>query len=43
MAVDIGADGEGWIHQNDGGLDGGIEMIVDVGGVVPGDGNTREQ
>ncbi len=43
MAFDIGADGERRIHENNGGPDRRIEMIIDMGCVVPEDGNARKQ
>jgi len=42
-AFDIGHCGEGRVHQNDAGRDGGIKMIVDLGRVEAGDGNGREE
>ncbi|WP_425475987.1 hypothetical protein [Mesorhizobium yinganensis] len=41
--IDIGAHGERRVHQHDGRLDRGVEMVVDMGGVVPGDGNVGKE
>lgn len=43
MPIDIGADRKGRVHHDDGRLDGGVETIVDMCCVVPGDGDTRKQ
>ncbi len=36
-------DGEGWVHHNDGGADGRVEMIVDLRGVALRDWSRREE
>ncbi len=41
-AIYMGSDREGRIHQHDGGTHGCVEMIVDMGRVVPGDENAGE-
>ena len=42
-AIDMSGHREGWVHQYDGRADRGVEMIVDVGRVVPGDGHVGKQ
>jgi hypothetical protein len=42
-AVDKGGDRERRVHQHDGRTHGSAEMVVDVGGVVAGDGHGGKQ
>ncbi|MGH7113377.1 MAG: hypothetical protein ACREE9_02665 [Stellaceae bacterium] len=43
VALDLGRDREGRVHQHDAGAERGIEMIVDLFGVVPADRDIAEQ
>ena len=43
MSVDESADREGRIHQHHGRFNSGIEMIVDMGRVVPGNWSARDK
>ena len=42
-AVDMGSDREGRVHQHDGRMHGGVEVVVDVGCVVLGDADPGKQ
>ncbi len=42
-AIDVSGGREGRVHQDDSRTEHSVEMVVDVGGVVPGDAVARKQ